>query len=149
MTISETITGEVAITANDVTIVLSCHEAFELLDWLYDHRETLYQRSQRDEPNWHLDPSRDVGERHLPEPGEEDRLHLAMQARMHKTMEDIGIVPAPARADKISYQQAQAHKLCPYCGDQGVLYSGPERDDADFQAYQCGNEHIFYVDKTS
>lgn len=41
MIISETTDGQVAITAQGVTIMLNSSDAFELLCWLYDHRGTI------------------------------------------------------------------------------------------------------------
>ena len=56
MQISETITGEVAITQDGVTIMISQSEAFDLLDWLNDRRDQLYQANQAtwDEETWEL-----------------------------------------------------------------------------------------------
>jgi len=55
---------------------------------------------------------------------------------------------APARDEKrMTYAEAQRRRLCPYCGDQGIPYGDDERKDLDFEAYQCSNLHIFYVDR--
>ena len=110
--------GSITIETPEGKLCLTTEESWELLEWLYTHRGKLFAFAHH--------------------------LQSASQAQRETPKgEDL----APARADKISYQEAQRLGICPYCGEPGEPAHFEIDVDPDFERYTCPNNHSFFVER--